>query len=125
MKIKLSIITLLALLVAGCTLEPISEPVLEQEENIVTTNVAISPATRVTYTGGTGDNVLSWEGGDKLLLAGFNGTTFIRSEVFTNTGGNRFSGAPVAGADNYTAYYPGDVITLDANGNVNPLGVAF
>jgi|ADurb_Cas_03_Slu_FD_contig_123_38511_length_2304_multi_3_in_0_out_0_1 hypothetical protein len=125
MKFKSVIFTLLAILVASCTLEPIPEPVVEQEENIVTTNVAISPETRVTYTGGTGNNVLSWEGGDKLLLAGYNGTTFIRSEVFTNIGGNKFSGTPVAGADNYTAYYPGDVITLDANGNVNPFGVNF
>ena len=126
MKFKSFIFTLLAILVAGCTLEPIPESIVEQEENIVTTNVAISPETRVTYTGGTGNNVLSWESGDQLRLAGYDGTTYKGSEVFSHTGpGNKFTGTPVGGATTYQAYYPGNIITLDANGNVNPLGVDF
>ncbi len=125
MRLKLFIIALLALFVAGCTREPIPA-IEEKEESIVTIDVAISPETRVAYNGGTGDNALSWEIGDQLLLAGYNGTTYKGSEVFTYSGtGNKFTGSTVVGTTTYKAYYPANIITLDTDGNVNPLGVAF
>jgi len=52
MKLRLFIITLLALMVAGCTLEPIPKP--EQEEGkIVTISASIPDDTRVSYNDGT------------------------------------------------------------------------
>ncbi len=131
MKFKSFIFTLLALLIASCTLEPVPE--LEgpgkEEGKPVTINVTVSPATRVAYDGGTGDNALSWESGDQLLLAGYDihGQYMNQTSIFTYQPGtnSRFSGLPITGAATYKAYYPGDVITLDANGNVNPFGVNF
>ena len=75
MKLKLFIITLLAIMVAGCTLEPIPEPEKEGGK-IVTISANISPDTRVSYNDGT--RKLAWESGDKLLLAGYDaGGTYI------------------------------------------------
>ena len=117
-----------SLFVAGCTREAI--PVIEEkEESIVTINVAISPETRVAYEdsniagiGGT----LSWQTDDVLLLAGYDGTTFKGYEDFTYSGtGNKFTGFPVVGATTYKAYYPGDIITLDGDGNVDPLDAGY
>ena len=121
-KLKLFITTLLALLVAGCTLEPIPEPEKEVGK-IVTISATIPADTRVSYNDGTGK--LAWESGDKLLLAGYDGTTYKGSKIFNWNGGNTFQGEEVTGATSYKAYYPGDIITMDANGNVNPLDAGF
>jgi len=122
MKFKLFIFALFALLVAGCSLEPLPQP--EKEEGkIVTINISISAETRVAYedsaTPGSG-GTLKWEIGDKLLLAGYDayGNYTGHSSIFTWSGnGNIFTGSDI-GAAKYKAYYPGDVITLDASGNV-------
>lgn len=82
--------------------------------------MTISPETRVAYDGGVGNNVLSWENGDKLLLAGYDGATYKGSRIFNWDSGNTFTGQEVTGATTYKAYYPGEKITLDANGNVIP-----
>ncbi len=127
MKFKLFLLTLFALLVAGCTGEPI--PVIEEkEESIVTINVAISPETRVAYEdsnipgiGGT----LSWQTYDVLQLAGYDGSTFKGYEYFDWIGGNSFQGTAVPGATTYKAYYPGGYIMLDEDGNVDPLDTSF
>ena len=122
MKIKLFTFTLLALLVANCTREHLPE--YGGPENgfgeTVTISVTISPETRVAYDGGVGNNVLSWENGDKLLLAGYDGATYKGSRIFNWDSGNTFTGQEVTGATTYKAYYPGEKITLDANGNVIP-----
>lgn len=130
MKFKSFIFTLLALLIASCTLEPVPE--LEgpgkEEGKPVTINVTVSPATRVAYDGGTGDNALSWESGDQLLLAGYDihGQYMNQTSIFTYQPGtnSRFSGLPITGAATYKAYYPVNV-TLDADGNVQPLEDSF
>jgi len=116
MKLKLFIITLLAIMMAGCTLETIPKP--EQEEGkIVTISANISPDTRVSYNDGT--RKLAWESGDKLLLAGYDaGGTYIDCAPFEYDGGNSFTGTEVKGADIYKAYYPAEAILLDNNGNV-------
>ena len=115
MKFKLFSITLLAIMVVGCTLEPIPEPE-QEEEKIVTISASIPADTRVSYNDGT--RKLAWESGDKLLLAGYDGATYKGSEIFNWNGGNTFQGQEVTGATSYKAYYPGDIITLDADGNV-------
>ncbi|MGI6572873.1 MAG: hypothetical protein ACOX19_05570 [Fermentimonas sp.] len=118
MKLKLSIFALLALLMASCTHEiDIPEPVepAEKEGEMVTITATIPQETRVSYNEGS----LGWQDNDKLLLAGYDGTTYLGSQIFTYTGnGNQFSGTKVPGATTYKAYYPGDVITLDGNGNM-------
>ena len=115
MKLKLFIITLLAIMVAGCTLEPIPEPEKEVGK-IVTISANISPDTRVSYNDGT--RKLAWESGDKLLLAGYDaGGTYIDCAPFEYDGGNTFRGTEVKGADIYKAYYPAEAIVLDNNGN--------
>ena len=119
MKLKLFSITLLAIMVAGCTLEPIPEPEKEMGK-MVTITATISPETRVAY-----DDVnrkLAWETGDTLLLAGYDGTTYKGSEKYHWTSGNSFQGIEVPGATTYKAYYPGEKVTLDANGNVQLAG---
>jgi hypothetical protein len=119
MKLKLFSITLLAIMVAGCTLEPIPEPEKEMGK-MVTITATISPETRVAY-----DDVnrkLAWETGDTLLLAGYDGTTYKGSEKYHRTSGNSFQGIEVPGATTYKAYYPGEKVTLDANGNVQLAG---
>jgi len=115
MKLKLFIIALLALLVASCTREPIPQ-LEEQGGKLVTISVTIPPETRVAYD--DADCSLSWQTGDTLLLAGYDGTTYKGSKKFHWTGGDSFQGTEVPGATTYKAYYPGNVITLDKNGNV-------
>ena len=93
MKIKLFIFALLALLVTSCTGDAFPEP-SEKERKTITINVLISPETRVTYN--DANLKLAWESGDQLLLAGYNGTTFIGSSIFDYDGtGNTFSGTPI------------------------------
>ena len=116
MKLKLFIITLLAIMVAGCTLdEPIPEPKKEMGK-MVTITATISPETRVAYNDDT--RKLAWETGDTLLLAGYDGTTYKGSNKFHWTTGDSFDGIEVPGATTYKAYYPGEKVTLDDNGNV-------
>ena len=127
MKLKLFIITLLALIVVSCTLEPIPKP--EQEEDKIVTIIVNMPAeTRVAYedsnTPGLG-GTLAWQTGDTLLLAGYDGTTYKGSNKFHWNGGDSFDGIAVPGATSYKAYYPGDIITLDAGVIVNPLDAGF
>jgi len=122
MKFKSFIFTLLALLIASCTLQPLPEldEPGKEEGKLVTINVTVSPETRVAY-----DDVnrkLAWETGDTLLLAGYDGTTYKGSEKFHWTSSNSFQGIEVPGATTYKAYYPGEKVTLDANGNVQLAG---
>ena len=117
MKPKLFIFALLALLVASCTDEiDIPEPTAKEGE-MVTINATIPQEdTRVTYHDNT--RKLAWADNDQLLLAGYDGTTYIGNSTFTWTGeGNKFNGTAVAGATTYKAYYPASAITLDENGN--------
>ncbi len=116
-KIKLLIITLLALLVAGCISEPLTGTGKE-EDKIVTISASVPAETRVTYDDST--RKLSWQEGDKLLLAGYDGATYKGSRIFNWDSGNTFTGQEVTGATTYKAYYPGEKVTLDANGNVIP-----
>jgi len=122
MKPKLFIIALLALLVASCTLVPLPEP--EKEEGkIVTIRVKIPEETRVAYDDAT--RTLSWQVGDQLLMAGYNGTTFLGSKIFNYDGtGYTFSGEPVPGATTYKAYYPATV-QLNEDGVVQPFPATF
>jgi len=121
MKLRLFIITLLAIMVASCTLEPIPKP--EQEGGKMVTIIVKMPAeTRVAYedsnTPGLG-GTLTWETGDMLLLAGYDaGGTYIDCALFEYDRGNSFTGTEVKGADTYKAYYPAGAIVLDNNGNV-------
>jgi len=116
MKQKLFIITLLALLVASCTREPLPEPLIVEGGKMVTISAKVPSETRVSYDDGT--RKLTWENNDQLLLAGYDGATYKGSEIFNWNGGNTFQGQEVTGATSYKAYYPGDIITLDADGNV-------
>ncbi len=118
MKLKLFIFALLAIMAASCELNiDIPEPV-EQEGDIVIISATIPEETRVSYDDGT--LKLAWEQNDTLLLAGYDaGGTYIASSKFGYTGNdNEFIGTKVQGATTYKAYYPGDVITLDENGEV-------
>ncbi|MBP7754099.1 MAG: hypothetical protein KA074_02450 [Bacteroidales bacterium] len=73
--------------------------------------------TRVAYTDST--RKLTWESNDQILLAGYDGSSFLGSETFTYSGtGDTFNGTSVAGATTYRAYYPAGAITLDDFGNV-------
>ncbi|HPM10857.1 MAG TPA: hypothetical protein PK941_10480 [Paludibacter sp.] len=124
MKFKLIIPALLALLVVGCTRNmDLPEPA-EQEGEIVTIRAAIQAETRVAYTDsdipGSGGS-LAWQTGDQLLLAGYDGTTYIGSSILTWDSGDAFSGSAIPGATpatTYKVYYPGNIITLDDNGEV-------
>ncbi len=123
MKFKSFIFTLLALLIASCTLQPVPEldEPGKEEGKLVTINVTISPETRVTYD--DANRTLAWEDGDQLLLAGYNasGDYMNQTSIFTYSGtGNIFTGQSIQGAATYKAYYPATV-TLDANGIVQPL----
>jgi hypothetical protein len=117
MKSKLFIIALLALSVISCTREPIPQ-LEEQGGKIVTIRATIPPETRVAYD--DANLSLSWQDNDQLLLAGYDGTTYKGSSTFTyvSGSGSKFLGTTVPGATTYKAYYPGNVITLDNNGNV-------
>ncbi len=106
MKFKLFILALIPLLVASCSREPLPIPV-EEEGKIITIKVDIAPETRVAYSGGTGDNALSWQVGDKILLVGSDGTNFIGGKVFTWDGGNNFTGEAIPGATKFNVYFPG------------------
>lgn len=118
MKPKLFVFVLLALMMVGCTHEPLPEPMVKGEE-IVTINATMSPETRVAYDDGT--RKLMWESQDELILAGYQGPTYNGNSTFTKNGnGNSFSGKPVTGASTYKAYYPGGAVTLDENGNLQP-----
>lgn len=110
MKLKLYIFALLALSVISCTREPLPE--LEREEGkIVTISASIPPETRVVYD--DADRSLTWQTGDTLLLAGYDGTTYKGSEKFHWTGGKNFQGTEVPGATTYKAYYLAKGIMLD------------
>jgi hypothetical protein len=118
LKPKLFIFALLAMVMAGCTHEPLPEPMVKGEE-IVTINATMAPETRVAYDDGT--RKLMWESQDELILAGYQGSTYNGNSTFTKNGnGNSFSGKPVTGASTYIAYYPGGAVTLDENGNLQP-----
>jgi len=122
MKTKLFIITLLALLVAGCTLEPIPESEKERGK-LVTITVTTPSETRVAYTdsdipgiGGT----LSWQTGDRLTLAGYgNKGEFLGTTEFRHKKGNDFEGEEIMGAVAYKAFYP--FCPLDEHGIEQPL----
>jgi hypothetical protein len=112
MKPKLFIITLLTLLVAGCTREPIPQ-LEEQGGKLVTISATIPPETRVLYD--DTDRSLAWQSGDKIKLAGYDASNAYTGEstfTWTETG-NVFTGTTVPGATTYKAYYPGDIIMLD------------
>jgi len=125
MRLRLFIIALLALTAVSCMrdINPIGS---EQEKGkMVTISATIPPDTRVSYTdsdipgnGGT----LTWQTGDTLLLAGYDGTIYKGSNKFHWKGGDSFEGLEVTGATTYKAYYPGERVTLDANGNVQLAG---
>jgi hypothetical protein len=128
MKFKLLFFALLAIFMTNCTREPISEPIKEEGE-IITISATIPAETRVSYTdsdipgnGGT----LAWQSNDQLLLAGYaaNGR-YLGNKIFTWKAGNTFEGSPIQGATTYKAYYPGDEVVLDANGNVKPFANNF
>ncbi|HKM11674.1 MAG TPA: hypothetical protein PL115_00870 [Bacteroidales bacterium] len=124
MKLKLLISALLALLVAGCTHNiNLPEPA-EEEGKMVTISATIPPETRVAYDDDT--RTLSWQDGDQLLLVGYDGTTYKGYKIFNYSGnGNSFNGEEVPYATTYKAYYPGNVITVDLNGNLKPLPANF
>ena len=116
MKLKLYIIALLTLTAVSCTKDIILPEPETKGDKIVTISATISPETRVAYNDTT--LKLSWESGDQLLLAGYDGTTYKGSKTFTWSGnGSTFQGSAVDGATTYKAYYPATV-TLDGNGNV-------
>jgi len=125
MRLRLFIFALLALTAASCMrdINPIGPA--QKKDKMVTISATIPPDTRVSYTdsdipdnGGT----LAWETGDTLLLAGYDGTTYKGSNKFHWKGGDSFEGLEVTGATTYKAYYPGEKVTLDANGNVQLAG---
>ena len=126
MKLKLFTIALLTLFAVSCTRDDLTLPEGTMVEE-VTVSVIVSPETRVAYNGGTGNNALSWENNDKLLLLGYDANnTFKGKTTFTWTGtGNKFSGQPVPGATTYKAYYPEGATTVDQNGNVQPIANTF
>ncbi len=123
MKLKLSIFALLALLVAGCTDNNLPEPdeneISENEVRMVTISANMSPETRVSYTENQDNTItVAWEGTDKIMLVGYDGTTYKGHSIFSHSGNNTFSGLTVAGASTYKAFYPADAVQLDTLGNV-------
>ena len=117
MKLKLFIITLLTLLVAGCTREPF--PQLEEPGGkLVTISATIPPETRVLYD--DTDRSLAWQSGDKIKLAGYDASNaYIGESTFTWTEtGNVFTGTMVQGATTYKAYYPATVTLDETTGEV-------
>ncbi len=112
---------------ASCTQEiDIPEPAekegkeekAEKEGEIVIISATIPQEPRVAYDDGT--LKLSWQTDDQLLLVGYDGDTYKGNSTFTYIAGSdgNFSGTTVPGATTYKAYYPGDIITLDDNGEV-------
>jgi len=83
MKPKLFIFALLALLVASCTDEiDIPEPAAKEEKapkagEMVTIEASIPPETRVAYD--DSDGSLSWQSGDQLRLAAYNGILILEA----------------------------------------------
>ena len=123
MKVRLFIFTLLALLLVSCTREPLpgfrergTNFFNRKQGKMVTISAKMPPDTRVTYNDGT--RKLAWEGGDKLILAGYNGTSYKGSKIYNWIGGDNFEGELVSGATTYKAYYPGDVLTVGIGGNL-------
>ena len=124
MKLRLSIFALLALLVAGCTdninlPEPDENEISENEVRMVTISANMSPETRVSYTENPDNTItVAWETTDKIMLVGYDGTTYKGYSIFSHRGENNFSGLTVAGASTYKAFYPADAVKLDTLGNV-------
>ncbi len=120
MKHKLSIFVLLALLVAGCTDNiNLSEPDVNNEVRMVTISANMSPETRVSYTENQDNTItVAWETTDKIMLVGYDGTTYKGYSIFSHNGGNSFSGLTVAGASTYKAFYPADAVKLNDDGSV-------
>ena len=126
MRPKLFIIAMLALTLSSCTRDILPEPP-KQEGNIVTISATIPPETRVaytnTYTPGSG-GTLAWQANDQIILAGYNGDTYIGSSLFTFVTGStdQFSGTLMDGATPttvYKAYYnSAGAITLDDDGKI-------
>ena len=91
MKLKQYIIALLTLTAVSCTKDIILPEPETKGDEIVTISATISPETRVAYNDAT--LKLSWESGDQLLLAGYDGTTYKGNKTFTWSGnGNTFQG---------------------------------
>jgi len=115
MKYKFLFFPLLTLLMVNCARNPLPEVV--EGGKTVTITATIPTETRVSYSDYT--LKLKWEYYDKILLVGYNGTTYKGSEIFTYSGTDyTFTGTPVPGATTYKAYYPAAAITLDDFGNV-------
>lgn len=123
MKLKLFIYALLALLVAGCTRDPLQEPEKGGGRRVII-SATIPAETRVAYDD---DRLtLSWEKGDQLLLVGYYADgSYAGHPTFTWLRGNSFEGDEVAKAETYKAYYPAGAIKLDRNGNVLPFDDNF
>jgi len=123
MKLKLFIYALLALLVAGCTSDPLQEPEKGGGRRVII-SATIPAETRVAYDD---DRLtLSWEKGDQLLLVGYYADgSYAGHSTFTWLRGNSFEGDEVAKAETYKAYYPEGATTVDQNGNVQPIANTF
>lgn len=116
-KFKLFILALIPLLVASCTREPLPIP-LEVEAKVVTIKVDIDPETRVAYDGGTGNNVLSWQENDQLMMIGFNDNNQYQGySTFTRRPDGLFQGNTVPNATKYKAFYPVNSVTMNQQGH--------
>ncbi len=124
MKFKLFILALIPLLVASCSREPLPIPV-EEEGKIITIKVDIAPETRVAYSGGTGNDALSWETGDQIMLLGYVATTNQGTSIFNWDGGNNFTGSIVPGSHYYSAYYPADAFVSSGDAGIANLKPSF
>ena len=119
MKIKLYIFALLTLLIAGCVrdINPLEPDV--NEVRMVTINADMSQETKVSYTENPNNTItVAWETTDKIMLVGYDGTTYKGYSIFSHNGGNSFSGLTVAGATTYKAFYPADAVQRDSVDNV-------
>lgn len=116
----------LAMLFGGCASdnEPTSPADKDTDSPQELTFTAATPdddssQTRVAYD--ETNLKLTWEGGDKLLMAGFNDENqYINKEEYTYQGvpgatSGDFTGKEVDGATKYTAYYPPTVDIIDSN----------
>ena len=119
MKPKLFIITLLTLLVAGCTRELLPEPE-NGEAKVVTIKVDIAPETRVVYNDAPygQQGLLSWQENDQIMLIGFDDSNLYQGHTtFTMIASGLFQGNIVPGATKYKAFYPVSSVRLDPNGD--------